>query len=287
VAFQPVDPRVHRQQHAHDGMPVLDLPVSTNPAGDQAQHMARQMWHPDPRRDEKTRVVGQAVQVARPRGPIPAEKGVAGRAVPRRGAEQRARHRSALAVADQISEILAHRVAVAQVVIVGQQAVEQRQVRRARVDDTDDHGLQVAQRSADRLRRRGDQRHATIATAVGGRALARGQAKMAGAFQRQQQRARRHVLGTPLGVAPAPPTAQLFADARAAPRGMLGEQRPDQLDVRVARVAPLQDPDACHGPYSTTHTRSESGGNSRAADCARRRRRVRYPSADWHPAMPT
>ena len=134
------------------GMSILGLPVGANPPGDQAQHMTGQMRDLDPAGNEKARVVGQPLQVAFARGAIPAEEGVAVRALPRRRAEQRAGHRTAVPVPDQIAEVLADRVAMAEVVITGQQAVEEPQVLRARRDDAHGQRQQVAQRAADRLR---------------------------------------------------------------------------------------------------------------------------------------
>ena len=81
--------------------------------------------------------------------------------------QPRSRSRSA----DQIPRVLAHRVAVAQVVVAGQQAVEEAQVGRCRRDDAHGQRPQVAQRSADRLGCGRNNRHAAISEPVGRRSL--------------------------------------------------------------------------------------------------------------------
>ena len=98
-----------------------------------------------------------------------------------------------------------------------------------------------------------------IAETVGRRALARRQPEVAAPFQLQRERARRHVLGTALRIAPSPAAAKFLAQAGPAPLGMLNQQIPDQFDVRAAHLAPLHDhDDACHGSYGTTRTPFES-----------------------------
>jgi len=97
--------------------------------------MTGQMRDFDPGRYEKARVVGQPLQIALARGAIPAQEGVTISALPRRRPEERTRHGPAVPVAHQIPEVLAHRVAMPEVVVMGEQAVEKPQVFRSRRDD--------------------------------------------------------------------------------------------------------------------------------------------------------
>ena len=81
---------------------------------------------------------------------------------------------------------------------------------------------------------------------------------MTAPFQLQQERARRHVLGAALRIAPAPAPAKFLAQSGPAPVRVINQQITDQPDVRAAHLAPLHDHDACHGSYGTTRTPSES-----------------------------
>ena len=116
-------------------MSILALPVGANTSSETREQVAGQVRHLDPGQHQKARVVGQQPQVRLPRAAIPSDPCVARRALPRRRAKQRAAHRPSRTVAHQIPDVLAHRVAVAQVVIAAQQAVEQPQVFRAGIDD--------------------------------------------------------------------------------------------------------------------------------------------------------
>ncbi len=189
---------------------------------------------------------------------VSARAGVARRARPRRRAEQGACHRSTRAVAQQIAKVLAHRVAMPEVVIAGEQAVKQAQVFRARRDDGHRQWAQVAPRTPDRIGRRRHDRHVTIPRPIRRRAATRRQADVAGPFPCQQPRARRHLCGPALRMAPVPAPAEFFAQAGPAPRGWLGQQIADQTEIRAAHLAPLQNHDACHGSQSTANTPAES-----------------------------
>ena len=78
--------------------------------------MAGQARDHNPGQHEEAGIIGQPLEITFPRGAIPAEEGVAVRAFPRCRAEQRARHRTAVSVPHQIPQVLAHRIAVAEVV---------------------------------------------------------------------------------------------------------------------------------------------------------------------------
>ena len=102
------------------GMPILGLPVGANASGQSREQVAGQVRHGDPGQHQKARVVSQETEVRLPSAAIPADPGIARRALPRRRAEQRAAHRPSRAVAHQIPDVLAYRVAMAEIVIAAQ-----------------------------------------------------------------------------------------------------------------------------------------------------------------------
>ena len=227
-------------------MPVLRLPVGADAPGDEAEHMAGQMRDLHPGRNEEARVVRQALQVAFARGAVPADEGVAVRALPRRRTEQHTGHRASVPVPHEVADILADRVALSEVVLVRQQSMEQARIGRAGSGDAHLQRLQVAQRAADRLVRRRDRFGQPVAPPVGRRGAPRGQPQMPRPFQFQQQRARRHVLWAALRVTPVPTRAQFPAQARAIPFGMRVQQAANRPHVRLVEPPPLYDHDACH-----------------------------------------
>ncbi len=97
-------------------------------------------------------------------------------------------HQPAVPIPHQIAEVLADGVAMAEIVLVGQQAMEQPRVVRARRDDAHAQREQVAQRAANGLagQRRGG--GTTIAQAVRRGPDARRQPDVTGPLQLQQSR---------------------------------------------------------------------------------------------------
>jgi hypothetical protein len=87
-------------------------------------YLACQIRDHNPGQHEEAGIFGQPLEITFPRGAIPAEESVAVSAFPRNRAEQRARHWTAVPVADQIPQVLAHRIAVAEVVIAVEQTVD-------------------------------------------------------------------------------------------------------------------------------------------------------------------
>ena len=208
--------------------------------------MTGQMRDLHPAGNEEAGVVRQALQIAFARGAVPAQEGVAIRALPGRRAEQGAGHRAFVPIPHQVAEVLADRVALPQVVLMGEQAVEQPRVRRARRNDAHAQRAQIAKGIAHRLLGRRHRFDPPIPVCVGRWRTPRGQVQMSGPLQFQQQRARRHVFGVALGVAPVPARAQFTAQARAVPVGLLGKLTAQPLDVRGFDLSPLHDHDACH-----------------------------------------
>ena len=73
-----------------------------------------------------------------------------------------------------------------------------------------------------------------------------GQLDVAGSFQFQQQRPRRHILGPAQRIAPVPAAAKLFAKPRPSPFGMFGQQLLNLPDVLAAQLPSLYHHHACH-----------------------------------------
>lgn len=209
------------------------------------------MRHLDPGQHQKARVVGQQPQVRLACAAIPSDPGVARRARPRRRAEQRAAHWPSRAVAHQIPDGLAHRVAVARVVGAAHQAVEQPQVFRAGLDDAHGERPQLAQRAADGCGRMSHKRRVPVSEPVGRLSAALRQSDVAGPFQLKQQRAHRHILDEALCVAPVPPAAKLFAEPGSAPVAMGSHEPLNQPDILGAQFPALYHHDACHGSHGT------------------------------------
>ena len=171
--------------------------------------------------------------------------------LPRRRAEQCAAHRPSRAVAYQVPHVLAHCVAVTQVVIAAQQAVEQPQVLRTRFDHTHANRPQITQRAADGLSRMIHQGRVAISQSVGRRSPALRQPDVATSLQLQKQRARGHILDASLCVAPVPQAAKLFAEPGSAPVLMFSQEPLDQSDILSAQFPALHYHDAFHGSHGT------------------------------------
>lgn len=229
-------------------MSILALPVGANTSSQTRRHVAGQVRHGDPRQHQKARVVGQRPQVRLPSAASPADPGVARRTLPRRRVEQRATHRPARAVADQIPDILTHRVTVAQVVVAAEQAVEQPQVCRTRFNDTHGQRPQVTQRAADGCGRMIHQGRVTVSKPVGRRSATIRQLDEAATFHLQQQRASGHILDAAACVAPIPQTAKLFAEPGSTPVAVHSEEPLNQSDVPGAQFPSMYH----HVPPCTT-----------------------------------
>ncbi len=176
-----------------------------------ALNVAGQMRDLDPRQNEETRVVGQCLEIAFTAGPIPAEETIPIRTFACRRTEQRTGKGPPVPVADQITQVFAHRVAMPQVVESPQRPLEQQQIIRTGDHKTCRQGPQLAQVRANRFGGRLHERRAPVAEMVGRRALPRRQLDASASLQLQQKGARRHVLDTALRVAPVPATAQFLA----------------------------------------------------------------------------
>src|ERR1039458_6874600 len=112
--------------------------------------MAGQMRHSHPGQDEETGVVGQSRQMAATRFPGPADEGVAGLALPGGRAKQETGHRTTVALAHQVFEILTDTVAMAQVMIALKQELEQPSLRAAEGRRRYAHGAQRLQLAVER-----------------------------------------------------------------------------------------------------------------------------------------
>ena len=88
------------------------------------------MRHLHPGQNQKACVVGEQAQVTFARFRAPANETIAARQVPRGRTPRQTSNRLAFG-RDQILQVFAHRLLVAEIVILLQQAVEQRFLRRA------------------------------------------------------------------------------------------------------------------------------------------------------------
>ena len=111
-------------------MCVEPLPLLRNKLGHATQNVRGQVLDLNPGQNQKARVVGQQVHVALARFLAPAEVTVAHLQVARRALPSQARDHLASGF-HQILQVLAHRLLIAQIVILLHQAVEQRLLRRA------------------------------------------------------------------------------------------------------------------------------------------------------------
>ena len=242
-------------------MSILGLPVATDPPRDEPQHMTGEMRNLHSRQYQKAGVVGEPLQVAFARWAVPLEEGVAVRALPCREAEQRTSHRSPVPVADQIAEVLAHCVSVAKVVVICQQTVEHPEIFRAWCNVLHRQGTQVAEAPANRFACMIQHRYTAVAELVGGGSLPCGQLDETTPLQLEQQRACRHVLDTPLIVAPVPDAAQFFAEPRPAPVPMFRHQIADHTDLIDRDVPSLNDHALCHGQHERKSRPTSSAEN--------------------------
>src|ERR1017187_5043108 len=117
--------RIHEGLQKIDGVPIGALPVLRQPLGDAAENVRGQVRHRHPGQNREATVVGQKADVAPPGFRIPADVAVAAAQVPRRRTPSQTGNRPPLGP-QKIFEMLAHRLLVAQVVVVLHQAVEQR-----------------------------------------------------------------------------------------------------------------------------------------------------------------
>ena len=121
---------VHEGFQQVDGMRVEPLPVLRNKLRHASQNVRSEMIHSHPRQNQKARIVGQQVHVAPPRFITPAQKSVSHFQVARCTLPGQASNRLPAGF-HQILQVLTHGLFIAEVVILLQQAVEQRLLRRA------------------------------------------------------------------------------------------------------------------------------------------------------------
>ena len=103
-------------EQLHPMAVALD-PELGNASAHLPEQMAGQMRHPDPGQDQKAGVVGEQRQVALAHLRVPSDKRIAALRFPCRRAEEHTGERAALRIADPDLQVLAHRGAIAQVVI--------------------------------------------------------------------------------------------------------------------------------------------------------------------------
>ena len=166
------------------------------------------MRHPHPRQDQKARVRGQQSQMAAARRGAPADEAIADPERARGRSPREARHR-AIAGDDEVFQVLADRLLIAQIVILREQAVEERLVGRP-ADLMEDQRAERAERLVDRRRVDEHRRRAPARSPrLTRRPLRWRELNVAGAMQPQEQAATDRIAGCAIGLAPLPHVAEL------------------------------------------------------------------------------
>ena len=226
-----------------DRMAVEAFPVFGKNSGHSTQQVRGHVRHPHPGQNQKTAVVGQKVQVSGAVVLCPADIPVPTADVPRGRRPGKAGDRPAVCPYD-VLELFAHRVTVSQIVVVFDQAVEQRLGRRV-------PNLPNLQRPQCRQRRL-DRALVDIDLfglfAVGqrvvGDALDRRQLDMAFSVQLEHKASADHIPPRPVGLHPVPGLAQLHRQSPATVVRVVCDQFANKGDiVRRDPLAPVCDVD--------------------------------------------
>ena len=128
--------------------------------------MTSQMGNANPRRNHKSGVVGDPRETRSTRLSVPSDKRVTRLCFPGRRTEEQRAQEPALRIADQILEVLPDRVAQAQVVMLGDEALEDHKLIGIFADATDRQRRQMPQRSGNQTPLMLDQGQRTIARGV-------------------------------------------------------------------------------------------------------------------------
>src|SRR3990172_4321924 len=205
---------------------VALLPAESQPAQAQGQHLGGKMFHPYPRQDQKTHVIGDEMQTRAlhllgptnmtvPRGNLP-------------GSARPAQASHHLAIDEyQLLEMFAHQFGPAQVVVMVQQVVPQFAVRSLRL--LDNRRGMLAHRPTQRLMLVQWSLGIGLIRNIALDALAGRQLDQPRFFQTQQQVPRRKLLVAPVRLPPIPPLTQRSCDKAASACIMQGNRR---LNVR-------------------------------------------------------
>ena len=116
---------VHERFHQVDRVSVRMLPIGAQPRRHATQQVRRQMLDPHPRQYQKARVVGEKANVASPRFSAPADEAIAAAEVSWRRTPGQTGERAS-AGPDQILQLFADWLLVPEIVMLLEQAVEQR-----------------------------------------------------------------------------------------------------------------------------------------------------------------
>src|SRR5208283_2266813 len=139
--------------------------------------------------------------------------------------------RLAPAVAHQVFEVESYRAGIAQVMILMEQPLIERQSLGPLAQFAHLQRTQLGQGDADRLAGMFDRAKPLLAHPIGGDLPARRQDNAALLFELEQQRAGSHVLKLALGIAPAPLPTQLLREPTPAPLGIEPQQLSNFLQL--------------------------------------------------------
>jgi len=248
---------VHEGFDQVDGMAVLGLPIVCEAAGQAGEEVGGQVGDADPGEDEEPDVVGDPRKALGSRGVVPADELVAGVHPPGGGAEEGAAEGVALAVVDEVGQVLAHGSAQAEIVMANEVVGQDLVARLLWGERFDYQGEQFPQRLPDGFRlgpgqlwlRRSDQ-------VLGRRAAAFGQTDEAALLELDQEARSREVLQPPGGRPPVPGFGKGQGDLVSAPVGMVGDELTDERHIFVADEAALN---ATYGVHTSLFYNTEIG----------------------------
>ena len=206
------------------------FPIGREPLRHVPEQVRGQVRHLHPRQDQKARIGGEEAQVRRRASALQPMKRSRSPSAPRGRSPREARHR-AVAGDDEILQVLADRLLVAEIVMLREQAVEEAFVRRA-ADLMEAERAQRPERRLDGTRVDQDRRRACARSpGLPGGPLRGREVNMAGAMQPQEQAAADRIAGRPIRLPPLPGLAQREGQRAPAEARRRGEPRPNRGEI--------------------------------------------------------
>jgi hypothetical protein len=247
---------LHKGLQQIDGMTVFGLPVPTQPPAQVAQNTTGQPRHAA--QHQKAGIVGQEMKVLGAAGVVPPDIMIPSGTLPGRSAKEQAGPGMAVAIANQILQILSDRTAMPQIVIMMEQALKQSSLLEpgGTADFDDDQWEHLGQATGCSIAWFQQRlfRQPFVPHPIGWSLSTRWQNDRATYFQFQQQGPSGHVFELPHAVAPIPSPSQFLAQSTSTPVRMSGHQLPDFLEMMRLNRPSLNDLCLSH-----------------AAECGRRR----------------
>ena len=234
---------LHKGLQQIDGMTVFGLPVPAQAPAQVTQNTTGQPRHAP--QHQKAGIVGQEVKILGAAGAVPPDIPIPIGTLPGRSAKEQAGQGAAMAIANQILQILPDRTAMPQIMIMMEQALKPSSLMEPGGtadfgDDQWEHLGQATECRSARLQQRlfGQP---LVPHPIGRLLSTRWQNDRATCFQFQQQGPSGHVLELTHSVAPIPNPGQFLAQSTAAPVWMSGLQLPDFLEMMLLNRSALND----------------------------------------------